>query len=127
MENVVVLQEILNEYSLKGEVTGLIKIEIGHINDTYCLSLSSEGVIKRYILQKINNKVFKDIEGLIANIVYVTSHLRGKLIEASRDPSREAMRILPTFNGRYYYLASDGGSYRIYDYIEGSVCHLYAE
>ncbi len=122
-----ILKEIIDKYGMRGALVGLVKIEIGHINDTYAFTLENGKGVKRYILQRINRNVFKDIEGLIANIVYVTEHLRAKLIALGRDASREAMRILPVVTGEYFYCASDGMTYRIYDYIENSVCHIYVE
>jgi hypothetical protein len=120
-------EEILKAYGLGALLGEPEKIEIGHINDTYALMLDSEGQPKRYIQQRINRRVFKDIEGLINNIVYVTEHLREKLSAQGRDIRREAMHILRAKHGKYYYEGSDGGVYRIYDYIENSVCHVYAE
>lgn len=121
------IEEIIKRYELSGEVSNISKIEIGHINDTYALTLKENRKQKRYILQRINRNVFRDVDGLIENIVYVTEHLRTKLKKCGGDISREALHILPTNEGKYYYTGIDGNDYRIYDYIEGSVCHIYVE
>ncbi len=122
-----IIEEISNAYGLGRLIGKPYKIEIGHIADTYDITLETLGRAKRYILQRMNKNVFKDIEGLIKNIVYVTEHLRKKISAAGGDTSREAMHILRTNNGEYFYEASDKGAYRLYDYVERSVCHIYAE
>ena len=52
------------------------ELSSGHINDTYLLTTQSG---KQFILQRINEGVFKDVPGLIANKVSVSKHLQKKL------------------------------------------------
>ncbi len=54
------------------------------------------------------------------NIEAVTRHLRKKVIEKNGDPSREAMRVIPTKEGRSFYRSVRGEYWRAYDFIEGA-------
>ena len=85
----------------------------GHINETY-LVVTDCG--HRYILQKINDQIFQDVEGLMSNIILVTEYLQ-KIVE---DP-RQAMTVVRTREGKPYY-HDGGGYYRLYEFVEGSLC-----
>ena len=88
----------------------------GHINDTYDWQL----VAPRFILQRINKNVFKKPEEVMENIVGVTTHLRKKLSDAGRDPDRETLTVIPTTDGKAFYLSPEGDYYRMYRFIEGT-------
>ena len=85
----------------------------GHINETYLLKTR----IKKYILQKVNRNVFKDVPALMNNIALVTRHL--SRLEA--DP-RKVLTLVPARDGRDYWVDEEGEYWRAYDFIEGSVC-----
>jgi len=55
----------------------------GHINDTFAVTLRGG---RRVILQRINTDVFRDPEGVMANIGRVTRHLAAKLADRPRRP-----------------------------------------
>jgi Ser/Thr protein kinase RdoA (MazF antagonist) len=87
----------------------------GHINDTY-LAKNDKGEPK-YVLQRINHNIFKDVEMLQNNIQTVTSHIREKLTAAGEtDIDRKVLNFLSTENGKTYFF--DGENYwRVCDYI----------
>jgi len=88
----------------------------GHINDTYDWQLSAP----RFILQRINQKVFPHPEEVMENISAVTAHLRKKLVAAGRDPERETLTVIQTLDGKPFYRSEEGDYYRMYRFIEGS-------
>ncbi len=93
----------------------------GHINDTYSVCLQdSDGVISRVILQRINSYVFKDVDGLMNNIVGVTNFLKKKIIAEGGDPQRETLTVIPTVSGDNYYRDNEGGCWRMYLFVENT-------
>lgn len=56
----------------------------------------------------------------MANIEAVINHLRKKILLAGGDVQREALRIIPTIDGKNFYRGSQGDYWRAYDYIEGA-------
>ena len=56
---------VLSHYALDGSVISCERYGCGHINETYLVHTASG---KRYILQKINHHIFKDVPGLMENI-----------------------------------------------------------
>lgn len=112
--------DILRMFAIDGDPVSCQRYGNGHINETY-LAVSETG--KRYILQKINNKVFANVEGLMHNISSVTEYL------AKRDPNpQHTLHLVPTVQGGNTYAQDgEGGYWRLYDFIEDSVCLEKAE
>lgn len=88
----------------------------GHINDTYLCDTKP-----RYILQKINTKVFKNPDDVMENIYNVTQHLRNKIEAAGGDVDRETLTVIPTRDNEIYYKHTNGDCFRVYKFIEKSV------
>ena len=70
------LLDIVSLFEISGEVTAIKPLGNGLINDTFRVITSGEG--PDYVLQRINNAIFKDVELLQRNIDAVTAHLRSK-------------------------------------------------
>lgn len=101
-------KEIARHFEIKGEISDIKPLGNGLINDTY--RITTAGDAPDYVLQRINNAIFKDVELLQGNIEAVTSHIRGKL-EASgeSDIDRKVLTFVKAENGKTYWC--DGGKY----------------
>ena len=106
--------QVLKAFSLDSKPISCERYGCGHINVTY-LVVTESG--RRYILQKINNNIFKDVPGLMGNIAAVTKYLR-KIIS---DP-RGVLTLVPTTDGADYLEFEDGSFWRVYDFVEQSLC-----
>lgn len=91
----------------------------GHINATYLLVDSSA---REYILQKINRNVFRQPELLMQNVVAVTAHLR----KAAKS-HRETLTLVPTLDGKNWFVDEAGDYWRLYEFISDIVCLEKAE
>lgn len=122
--NVEKLKQMAEEkFSILGKVEGLEVFGNGHINDTYLVVCRMEdGMSRRYILQHMNGEIFKNIQGLMENIVNVTAFLKKKIIAVGGDPMRETLTIIPTRDGRNYLENEDGSSFRMLAFIEDTFC-----
>ena len=105
------LLNVVSHFVLDGQVLSVEPYGSGHINVTY-LAVTDK---KRYILQKINSNLFKEVDRLMNNIYLVTEHLKKKA------PNKVVLTLVKTVDGKPY-LALDGEYWRIYDFIENSVC-----
>lgn len=105
---------VLEQFALASEPFRCERYGFGHINQTYLVETVSGS---RYILQRINNHIFRDIPALMENIVAVTQFLQKKVA----DP-RGALHVVPTNSGASYLRRKDGGYWRVYDFVEGSIC-----
>ena len=103
------LFDVINKFRIEGKAINASPYGEGHINNTYLVETDK----KRYVLQKINDYVFPDVEGLMNNICGVTEHLKRK--------GAETLSVVCTKNGDKY-LAEDG-FYRVYEFIEGTITY----
>jgi len=104
---------ILAKFQLDAPAVSCERYGFGHINETYLVVTASS---HRYILQKINNFVFKNVPALMENISSVTSFLR-----TQESEPRRVLQLIPTQSGSCY-LEENGSYWRIYDFIENSIC-----
>ena len=117
------LQEIIARFEFPGELDECIPFGSGHINDTYRLTFAEPGVLKQYILQKMNKDVFKRPVELMENICGVTTWLRKKIQESGGDVWRETLNIIPAKDGRPYCVDSLGEYWRAYYFITGATSY----
>ena len=111
-------EEAIAHFQYEGVLASEGPYGSGHINDTFLLTFDVEGEGKRnVILQRMNNEVFSDPEGLMENIVGVTSYLRKKIIDDGGDPDRETLNVIPTVDGKDYYVDEAGDYWRSYKFI----------
>ena len=108
------LSQVLSHYQLDSRVTECIAYGHGHINKTFLVTTLSGC---RYILQRINNKVFKNVEALMGNIDAVTEHL----MKQATDP-RQVLQLAKTDRGQSHLVHTDGTYWRMFHYVEGSLC-----
>lgn len=105
--------KVISSFQLDSNAVSCERYGSGHINETY-LVVTQSG--RRYILQKVNHHVFRDVPALMANIEAVTRHVATK----EKDP-RHVLRLVPTFSGESYVQDEQGEYYRVYDFVEGSL------
>ena len=108
------MKEIYSQFRLDGRVISCTRTGGGHINSTYLLVTARPHL---YILQWLNGQIFKDVKGLMGNVIAVTEHLHRQ----SEDP-RCALTLVPTLTGEPYLLTAEGDCWRVYEYILDSVC-----
>ena len=61
--------EIASRFQVKGSVVSCERYGSGHINETYLVQTDAG---EKYILQKINSEIFRDVPALMRNIAAVT-------------------------------------------------------
>ena len=105
------LFNVMNSFKIDGKLLDVSPYGSGHINVTY-LAVTDK---KRYILQKINSNLFQEVDRLMNNIYLVTEHLKKK------SPDKVVLTLVKT-NDDAPYLIYDNEYWRVYDFIENSVC-----
>ena len=123
MENCFEHPDVLAAWDWGGEVAGALPYGEGHINATRCIYVQlPDGGSRRYILQKINTATFTDPDGLMENICGVTEYLRRQAVEQGKDPARVTLQVIPTVDGKPYYRDAEGGCWRVYPFVEDTLC-----
>lgn len=103
--------DTLEQFDIQDKILGYSPLGNGHINATYLVTTRSGD---NYVLQKINNHVFKDVDLLMSNIYLTTKFLSEK--------GYETLEIVRTKDNQLYYHDVDG-YYRVYTYIKDAVCY----
>jgi thiamine kinase-like enzyme len=115
----ILLKEIFGMFRAEGSYLKGYPYGSGHIHDTFCVETSETG-IDNYILQRLNNRIFKNIPGLQDNIRRVTEHQRNKLtLIRGADIKRECLTLIPAKDGRTYITDDSGNFWRMYIFISG--------
>ncbi len=102
-------KKVAEQFCLEGEVQEICPYGEGHINVTLLVTTDK----KRYIMQKMNTRVFPDPDGLMNNICGVTEHLASRGIET--------LTVIKTKNGESYLKGDE--CYRVYAFIENTVTY----
>ena len=89
----------------------------GLINDTYKIIVKGQ---PKYVLQRINNAVFTEVDMLQNNIESVTDHIRKKYeSQGVTDIHRRVLHFLKADSGKTY-IFEDGKYWRVMDFIADS-------
>lgn len=100
--------DIIKKFKIDGTVEEVLPLGNGLINDT--LLVRTNG-LRDYVLQRINQSIFRDVELLQHNIDCVTRHLRAKLEAAGEsDLDRKVLHFVPCQQtGKSYW--TDGSNW----------------
>ena len=111
------LREIFGFFATDGTFANSLPFGSGHIHDTFLIK-TVESDKDDYILQRLNNGVFKNIPELQNNIERVTIHLRNKLSAIpGSDLKRECLNLIPSIEGKSWITDKYDNYWRMYIYI----------
>lgn len=117
------IDEAIAQFAIDGKITERHPYGNGHINDTFLLVCAApQGNRKQYILQRMNHSIFKNPPLLMENLTHVTEYLRKIILAKGGDPDRETLNVVRTRTGDCYYQDSDHNYWRVFLFIEHTVC-----
>lgn len=125
MENLTdsIITNAISQFAIEGTLTEKQPYGNGHINDTFLLTYkTSSGGCKRYILQRMNHNIFKNPQQLMENLVHVTEYLRKIITANGGEPDRETLNAVKTVNGGSYYEDEGQNFWRVFLFIENTLC-----
>jgi Ser/Thr protein kinase RdoA (MazF antagonist) len=108
MENL--LQTVLKAYGFGDETTTVKPFGSGLINHTWKVDTTKEC----YILQKINDAVFKNPYAIANNIDLVENHLQ------LHNPAYKFVPPIPTVDGKKMYHTKEAGFFRMFVFVKNS-------
>lgn len=116
------MKDIAKLFAIEGNILDVKPLGNGMINDTFRV-VTEEGH-PDYVLQRINNSIFKDVPLLQGNIGAVTDHIRGKLASAGEtDIERKVLRLVPLRDSSATWCCVDGKYWRMTVMIPDSYTH----
>ena len=101
------LKPIISQFDITGTVNEVKPLGNGLINDTYKVT-TVEDDAPDYVLQRINDSIFTDVDLLQHNIEEVTTHIRKQLEKQGADDiDRKVLTFVKASNGKTYVKDED--------------------
>lgn len=119
----VVLPQVAQAFQLLGRYVEGAPYGSGHINDTFVITMDQAGRPVRYLLQRINDRVFKNVPALMENIQRVTDHALSAGAKGDASDSRRVLTLVRTREGAAWHQDPHGGFWRCYLFIENARTH----
>jgi thiamine kinase-like enzyme len=111
-------RKIYSFFLTDGSFSDSMPFGSGHIHETFLIK-TTEPDKDNYILQKVNNIVFRNIPELQENVERVTVHLLKKIsLIPGSDIKRECLQMIPTKNGKSWFTDGYGNFWRLFIFIK---------
>jgi Phosphotransferase enzyme family len=110
---------IASRFAIDGDLLRLESYHRGHIHDTFVSEWREPYGIRRYLHQRMNDRVFRDIESLMHNVAVVTRHLERRQMRDSAGPAFHTLQLVAPRGGGAY-LDDPSGRWRTYRFIENT-------
>jgi len=112
---------VAEAFQVQGTPVAVQPLVIGRIHDTYLVTREAGGRNWRYILQRINPRVFGSPGPMMDNIRRVTGHLRQRLAqEGHTDRADRVLSVVPARDGKSCWRDGEGAWWRMYTYVENT-------
>ncbi len=113
------LKRIMDCFLIAGKPQSFEIIKRGYINRTYKVeTVLKSGRTHKYILQRINDNVFPDVESLMHNFLLVTEHLRDSFVLPGRKEGRKSILSLCLTKENKAFLRDETGCWRVTHYFD---------
>lgn len=113
------LEAAVRLFDIPGQFRGAEELRRGHIHTTYVSTWAGDSGDTRYLHQRMNAEVFRDIPALMHNVGLVTRHLA-----ASADPgSMEALQLVQAAGSGADFAQTSDAPWRTYRFVEGAVSY----
>ncbi len=108
------LADILQHYGIDADSCTITGFHRGHINDSFIVDVRGRC---RFFLQRINQHVFKDPEGLIENLIRFNTAMQKHY---GNEGSNPYPAIRQNRNKNFYHRDLDGNFWRMMDFVADS-------
>jgi N-acetylhexosamine 1-kinase len=105
----VALRAAIDALRFDGAVTSSAPLPGGHIHQSFLITCTGG----RYVLQRLNDRVFVDVDAVLSNVERLVAHLAAT--------GRVGPELVETRDGALSLRAADGSTWRAFRYLEGTV------
>lgn len=116
------LAALADEFDIEGKVVTVSAFGSGHINDTFRV-VTDKPDSKRYLLQRVNHHVFKDVAAVMENIQRVTNHLKARYAAEMKGANHVDSRVLsliPTTGDEPFHRDAHQNFWRMFILLDGT-------
>jgi len=102
------------QFDVAGRLVTVASTGMGNVNDTYLAIFRTTFSEERFILQRINRRVFPAPEVIMENMRLITEHVHRRLEAEAHLADRiwQLPRVIPTKSGRDFAVDGDGEYWR---------------
>lgn len=113
------------QFDVAGRLVTVESTGQGNVNDTYLVICRTTFSEERFVLQRINRRVFPRPEFVMENMRVVTEHVHRRLEQEADQADRiwQLPRIIPARDGRDYVLDADGEYWRAISLIASATAY----
>lgn len=123
-------EEIIRRFNIPGKLEEIKQITAGNIHKTYVATYDENGEKNKYLIQQINNYVFKNPYDVMNNIEGITKHLQ-KELDKMGDKEHKVLRVIKTLDNKNMVVCKNEDGieefYRVYNFIDNATCYDSAE
>ena len=123
MEFTMEIKDICSKFKIKGKFIKAKMLNSGIINNTYKVYFQNNDKDEQYIIQRINQNVFKKPALVMQNILSISQHLINKLRKLDASIDRTVLHYMLADNNYAYYTDEEGEYWRCYRFINDSVTY----
>lgn len=113
------LGAVVRRFQVAGEFVTAAPTGSGHIHDSYLVITERSGVQHRYVLQRINTRIFTRPAELMSNFERVTAHI-SSAVQHLPDSERHALRLVFAQDGRSYVIDEQDAWWRMFLHVGGA-------
>lgn len=117
-------KEAIDLICLEGKVVEVIPFGGGLINATFLVKTKLQNEEERkYILQRINHYIFKEVEKLMDNYCRICDYLKDIVTKNNGDVTRETITVVKAKDGRSFVQDSEGNYWRTIKFIPDTITY----
>ena len=125
-ESSLIQEEIIKQFQISGELKSIKPLPTGNIHKTYVATYEEDRKESRYLVQQINNYVFKNPYEVMDNIEGITTHIQNEL-KRQNDNKHKVLNVIETIDNRNMLVCKNEEGieefYRVYNFIENTISH----
>ena len=107
-------RKIAESFDFQSRIISFDECKAGHINNTFFVECEDG----RYMVQRINKRIFKEPEQIMKNVIGVTDHIRAKLAAVGGDTKNGTLQFVKSGES-YCYVDDEGEYWRAYRFVDG--------
>ena len=115
--------EALEAIDFDGDIVNVKSFGSGIINDTFLVVCKNNNKEEKYILQKINHLIFKNVEKLMENYCNICNYLKEVVKNNHGDIDRQTITVIPTKEGKSFFKDSLGNYWRAIKFISNTITY----
>jgi hypothetical protein len=120
------LIQIAEKFNTNGPVVSVREYGTGNVNDTFLVTLDAPGRNKCFIMQRINQHVFRHPELIMLNMSALSEHVQARLEKEDQAQSERRWimpRVFQSKDGHSYYRDENNDFWRAMSFIDHSTAY----